>query len=105
MNSDKTKWEEQLRKIKKRRMVLWFIFFSFPIVTLIFAQVTGSEKYTTICAIVWGILFIYSGSAVHLSRCPKCGEQFHSKSKFLFGGHNPFTKKCMNCGLELAVTN
>jgi hypothetical protein len=105
MTRDNNKWEEQLRKIKKRKRVMWFLFVSFPFVTLAFAKVSGSEKYTTIFAIVWGLLFICAGSVVHLSKCPKCGEQFHSKSKFPLGGHNPFTRKCLNCGLDIRITN
>jgi DNA-directed RNA polymerase subunit RPC12/RpoP len=47
------------------------------------------------------VAFAASGIRVHLFRCPRCGERFTSKGWLLFHVSNPFTGKCLHCGIRV----
>ncbi len=102
MNNDDTKqYEAKLRKILKvrRNTIIMFLFFiPYGFGTGIIAENTGTNLMYLI--IPYAILFFIYGSYYGLLTCPRCGNIFCWRMEG-FGKRNPFTKKCLNCGLEL----
>jgi hypothetical protein len=87
---------EGLEEIRRRRRFVWIVFFLFiPVVLL--AHVLFGDLVARYVGLSWMGLFAFVGMRVGWSRCPSCGERFHSTGYW----HNPWTQKCLHCRLHL----
>lgn len=87
---------EGLHAIRVRRRCVWIVLALFFPVCLLALRLFG-EKAGTYVALSWMLVFAVASLRVHFSRCPRCGDLFHSTGSW----HNPWVRKCMHCGLRL----
>src|SRR5262245_34531041 len=86
-----------LQEIRRRRRLAWIIFLAYiPVVALVY-RVVPSERAALGAAIAWTLPFLVVTLRVSLARCPRCRKLFHLKR----GATNPWSPRCLNCGLEL----
>jgi hypothetical protein len=60
-----------------------------------------SDSLGLIVAVLWMLAFATGGVRAHRFRCPRCGGRFTFKGWLLFGFSNPFTGKCLHCGVRV----
>jgi hypothetical protein len=85
--------EEQLPRIRKRRLCVWALFLCMPVVWLVPSEWQGNV------ALLWLIAFSVAASLVSFSRCRKC-RNFYHRSRGV-GLVNVWTHHCLSCGLPL----
>jgi hypothetical protein len=108
---------EGLRKIRRRRVLMFSLFIGFAPAATLVALLTSDNVGLLVAGIV-GIAYVISGQIVIYSHCPRCGEYFHQgpfpwpyERRFL-GLINPDvmrrtrvihpgTRQCLNCGVRL----
>jgi hypothetical protein len=88
--------DEGLARIRRRRLVMWFWFFSYLPVALL-VTLGGPPSSVPVVAILWMIAFLVAVALVIASRCPRCQKRFCSDGS----RWNPYTTQCLNCGLPL----
>jgi len=90
----------QLIRLRQRRM--WYVvfgFFPFMLVASYIIQLfVGSETPVIYAAVVYFALFFAYGFRLAFTECPRCHGLYHWN-----WGSNPWTRKCLNCGLPLRV--
>ena len=82
---------------RKRWRLLWFVFLSYlPLGALFMLFVPIDAKFF---ALPWLALFAIAGCRLGCFRCPSCCELAFMKAMW----NNPFSRRCLHCGLELRV--
>ncbi|MGB4247326.1 MAG: hypothetical protein WBJ75_06355 [Pseudohongiellaceae bacterium] len=97
---DSSKQEERqvrLDDIRRARNRLFVCFWTFPVYVVAVTRVLDSGNSTTTIMFAYMLLYAYFGINASIKRCPECHEQFFVKKLFL----NPFSGKCVHCGLAL----
>jgi len=92
-----------LRTIGRRRRAAWIVFLLFlPVMGL--AGVSFRWVHSRFVAFgscfVWMGVYALAGHRLVFTRCPRCGELFHSRRDW----RRPmgmFTRACLHCGLRL----
>jgi hypothetical protein len=87
---------EGLHEIRVRRRCVWIVFAAYIPVCLLAVRLFG-DKAGGYAAGLCMLVFAVAGARVHFSRCPRCGNLFHSTGFW----HNIWVRKCMHCGLRL----
>jgi hypothetical protein len=89
---------QALRKIRRNRRLLWFGFLGGFLFMLGMVKI-GQGEYLGPLAILYFIsLFIFQ-FFVYQAKCPSCGKGFYRFWIF----YNPYTSKCLNCGLSFKI--
>ncbi len=100
--SDQKIIENGVRKIRMAKRILLSLFIGFIPFAIIFSYIAEIIKINPLFFI--GAYFIFVmilGSYFGLtSMCPRCNELYYWRKSGI-GYRNIFTKKCLNCGLEL----
>jgi hypothetical protein len=79
----------------RRWRLLWFVFFAYlPLGALFMLYVPIDAMYF---ALPWMALFGIAGVRLGYFRCPSCHELPFMKAMW----NNPFSRRCLHCGLEL----
>ncbi|MDR3578944.1 MAG: hypothetical protein P4L44_03160 [Oryzomonas sp.] len=107
--------EDGLAAIKRKRIVLVTMFCMWIPYGMLITILNFPEAF--IFAYMAGMVIV--GFMLQFAKCPRCGHYFQFRTfkdaqssdrdweriSLLFGGgyHNTFTKKCLNCGLNLKV--
>jgi hypothetical protein len=89
-----------LGNIRRWRSWLWFFVLTYIPVIMVVKRATHSELALVPFVIMWVVGVVRYGARAAFSRCPRCGDFFHSTgaSPSFF---NLLAKKCMHCGLPL----
>jgi hypothetical protein len=87
--------EEQLARIRKRRLCVWILLLCLPLLWLV-----PSEWGAHVMALPWLVALSVATSLVSFSRCPQCQKFYHRPHG---GGGAPvmWTQHCLSCGLPL----
>lgn len=88
--------EQGLRKIRRRRWLLWSIFLTYLPAIWLSLRITGSDRKTAVVFGVWVLLAAVAGGLVAFARCPRCGNYFHMK-----GLVPVWVRRCLYCRLHL----
>lgn len=96
------KIEKGLRKIHRNKIIVLSLFIGFGPFAILFSFVAEALRVNPMIFIGAYFIFVMAlGSYVGLtSNCPRCNELYYWKKSGI-GYRNIFTKKCLNCGLEL----
>lgn len=96
MTTDSYKIGLGLRRIRRRRSLLWGVMLVYLPEMWITLQITKSRTPLLVVYCVWFVLLWNSAVLVAFARCPRCGNYFHTKGlRFL-----PFyARSCRHCGL------
>lgn len=90
---------------RRRRRAVWIIWLTYLPgaggVAALGQRVVGSGTPGIVVAVMWMAAFLASGLRVGAFRCPRCGERFTSRGGPLFRVNNPFTGKCLHCGVRV----
>jgi hypothetical protein len=84
-----------LVQILKRRYWVWGWFFAAILAACVGGPLLG-ERFGLLM-IGWAAVWIALILRHAFSRCPRCGRLFNMNWEI----GNPFTQRCLNCGLEL----
>src|SRR4051812_36909683 len=87
-----------LQRIRRLRILLWADLLAFFPLSFISNILHPPGWLFAPVSVAWIIFFIIFGIAHGTSRCPVCHHFFNVKVG-LYG--NPFTRKCLHCGLPL----
>lgn len=100
--ADPEKIKNGLRKIRNTKRIILSLFVAFVPFAILFSYLAESFEINPMFFIGAYLIFVMViGSYVGLtSICPQCNE-FYYWRKSGIGYRNIFTKKCLNCGLEL----
>ena len=108
MKRDSQKFNEQLRKLnflRIRVLVVGVSYLPFKFLTLWLSSLGNETEKLVSCLTFCYFLFLgYCLLILGFAKCPKCQGGFFAKmSNFekSFILSNPFSGKCMDCGLEL----
>jgi len=95
--------ERGLHLIRLRRRRMLYVFFGFVPFMLVFGYVaqlfSKTETPVVYAAIAYGALFFTYGFRLAFTECPRCHGLYHWN-----WWSNPWTRKCLNCGLPLKVS-
>jgi hypothetical protein len=87
-----------VRTIRHRRRLMWILLLgslpAYGVMQVAFSE-PGLAGYAGVCLIV---AYVISAGFAAWSRCPKCGGLFNRTPR---GAWNPYTQRCLNCGLPL----
>lgn len=99
---DPEKIEKGLRKIRRTKLILISLFIGFVPFAILFSFVAEALRVNPMVFIGAYFAFVMIlGSYVGLTcNCPRCNELYYWRKSGI-GYRNIFTKKCLNCGLEL----
>jgi hypothetical protein len=86
-----------LEKIKRRRRVVWLVFFGYLPFMMLVAAAKPAERFVISAALAYMVFFAVVIARLGLSKCPRCGKHFH----YTWFWHNPWTSRCLHCGLKL----
>jgi hypothetical protein len=91
---------EGLRAIRRYRFWGWFFLLTYVPVLWLVKRITHTDVADVPIVLVWVTGFVIAVSRTAFTRCPRCGEFFHSThgSPTFW---NLLTSKCMQCGLPL----
>jgi predicted RNA-binding Zn-ribbon protein involved in translation (DUF1610 family) len=105
-NSDPNQYQSQWQAFRRRRnriaALLFAEFLTFlPFVLLVVTverRLFSTDKMAFPAAMLWGAVYIFTGSRLRSFPCPRCGKNF-------FGGivatsGNVLGRSCANCGLH-----
>lgn len=97
--------EAALEEIRRRRLLVWLVWVGYlPTVLLIVfgLEALGANPDDSAPFVALPYMALFAAVAIRsgYSRCPRCHEHFHRRS--LYG--NPWTRKCLHCGLSLHAT-
>jgi hypothetical protein len=92
--------EEGLRLIRVRQRRMAHVFLAFVPCLILAAGIgrlfSDSEAPVIVVALLYGALFLVYSLRLALTECPRCHGLYH-----LNWWANPFTRRCLNCGLRL----
>lgn len=84
-----------LESLRRRRRRFWLLLFSAAPAAAALMILPGPIFPILTAAWLGGVAIAAWHSSV--SRCPKCGEQFH----YYFGISQLLTRRCVHCGLDM----
>jgi len=98
----------RLRFLNRR---FWIVYFAYiPVAGSLCWLISLFTKSNIIAlpALAWMAFWIYCGAQLSSFICPKCRHKFFSRQIEVFGinlgpfgtYHNPYSSKCLNCGLR-----
>ena len=87
---------EALKKIRRNRRLLWGGFLGGFLFMVLMVN-TGHGDFLGPIAIVYFLGLFVAQFFVFRAKCPSCGKAFYRLWIF----YNPYTSKCLNCGLSL----
>ena len=103
MKTQQSKYKKELNTIRKRRLIVWLVFFGyFPFIVTsskLFEHFYSNDPQTIevfipylffLFAFIWIVVIVNSATSI----CPKCDETFCHRS-------NMSCQQCHKCGLEL----
>jgi hypothetical protein len=110
----KTDFNAKIKNAQFQRNRLFITFFltipyMFLLVYLdsVFPKPIRSEWLNVLFAIAIAFPFVfygYCGIRLLMAKCPRCGKQVYMRWLPLFFAYsNAFSRKCLNCGLEMEV--
>ena len=104
MNKSEQEIIEGIRKIKLGKNIQLISFIAFIPVGIISALVEKTYGISFMFVLVpYALIALLLSSIISLrANCPNCGELYFWKMSGI-GFRNPFTKKCLNCGLNLTL--
>jgi hypothetical protein len=113
VNTDKSYKEDKLKKLRRLRF-----YGNFPILAFIILAVLNVIAPDFIkplvslllgAAVIWFFLTFFMNFKIYFYRCPRCNERFHlrplNRETKMVHFYNPFTQKCLNCGLQIDGSN
>ena len=91
---------EGLGKIRRLRSWLWIFLIAYIPVVVMIKRTANSELALVPFVIIWVVGVVRFATRAAFSRCPRCGNLFHSASgsPTFF---NLLAQNCMQCGLPL----
>jgi hypothetical protein len=89
---------QALRKIRRNRRLLWVGFLGGFLFMVAMVKVSQGE-YLGLVLLFYFIGLFISQFFVYQAKCPSCGKGFYRLWIF----YNPYTSKCLNCGLSLKI--
>jgi hypothetical protein len=89
-----------LGEIRRRRRLLWVVFLTCMPGVALMATFFGHSVFLW-TAFGWMLAFAISAQYAFGCGCPRCGGQFASRPG---RWHNPWTQRCLHCGLRLRAT-
>ncbi len=87
-----------LRKIRRDRRILWAGVLG-GFLAMVLMVKTGLNVFLGLFAIAYIIGLFMAQIIVYRAKCPSCGKGFFR----LWFICNPYTSRCMNCGISLKV--
>ena len=94
---------ELLKALKKIQRTEWMIYLSFFLTFFAIAYYFSAEHRQDAVLLLQTIFPVYVGvywAYIRRTRCPKCGNRFHSYLRLLgYGVNKPIS--CQNCGLTI----
>ena len=86
-----------IRLRQQRMMTIFLAFFPSLVATYGVSQLFSASEMPVIgVALGYGVLSLVYSLRLVLTECPRCGDMYH-----LNWWANPFTRRCLNCGLSL----
>jgi hypothetical protein len=85
-----------LDKIRLRRSMMWFWFFSY-IPAALLVTMKAPETSIPFVALLWLTGYLVAGALAATSRCPRCRRRFCSDGR----RWSFYTQRCLNCQLPL----
>jgi len=89
-----------LVRIRRRRIALITVVALLPLFVVAFLFGPGTRHARELLLLTWVASWAMTTMAVAFSRCPACGQLFHS----VLGLDNPLARSCRGCGLALSHT-
>ncbi len=93
---DPIEYRPGLKKIRKRRLALWFVIAAYLPAMMIALDQPDYQTWVTVVFISWIVLLIIVVVFACLVRCPRCGECFHTHGPTFL----PF-RRCLHCALHV----
>lgn len=93
---DKSKYREQLGKIRRRRWLLWFVIAIYLPLMWGAEQVTHSFEGALPVFGAWVAALLVVTFVSALVRCPRCGNYFHVNGMILL-----YLRRCLHCQLHI----
>jgi hypothetical protein len=90
-----------LNEIRRRRRLHWIVFLTFLPACAVLIRLFDSSPLSWLI-LAWPVAFIGTAQYAFSSLCPLCGDQFASRPG---DWHNPWTQRCLHCGLRLRSTD
>jgi|SRR5579859_803838 len=97
-----TEEREGLRLIRRRRFWLWFFVLTGLPAIWMAKRITHAGIGALAATIIWVAAILWCTSRVALSRCPRCGGYFHSKTGSALAPHIS-ARGCVRCGLPVGA--
>ena len=91
--------KEGLYRIRQRRRLFWLLFFALIPAFVLCNFITRSDIVIRWFMGIYAAALIIFGLLASFSHCPHCGHHFHINK---WGVSNPWTKRCLNCGLSFS---
>jgi hypothetical protein len=88
--------DKGLARIRRRRRLTWFWFFSY-IPAALLVTVAGPESLVAPVALCWMAAYLLSGALAVRTSCPRCGKRYCRDEQ----RWDPYTQRCLNCQLPL----
>lgn len=98
MNENYADFYKRKKTLEIKLLSSFFIIFPVIFVSGYFLHVGAP----LILGIIWVGCFIYFSCRLFFIKCPKCKKYYYMTS---WGLGNPYTSKCMNCGLQKEQTD
>jgi|GEM_PF-4168472 len=91
-----------LRKIRRAKRIIAALFIGFIPVAILSAAVSETTKihFMVFIGVYFALVMITDFYLGLTSTCPRCNELYYWRMTGI-GYRNFFTKRCLNCGLEL----
>lgn len=93
-----TREKDGLRRIQRRRRLLWGLLLLFLPVCLLVLVIAGTGPSEWV-ALTFMASFAMIALWTSFARCPRCEHLFHWRDSFV----NPWSQRCGNCGLSFEV--
>lgn len=87
-----------LKRIRRRRWVLWSVALVYLPEMLITLKLTHSGFALGVVFVIWFVFLCYAVVPVAFSLCPRCGNYFHMK-----GLMPVYLRRCLHCGLHICA--
>ncbi len=87
-----------LRKVRKRRWLLWSLILIYLPGIWSCLTLTGSDRATGLFFGIWLILLIIGVFFVTTAKCPRCGNLFH-----MHGITPLYLRNCLHCRLHICA--
>lgn len=103
MNKIDPAYAQAWKEYRKRNYIFWGAFLGFPffgiIVSIVWEWLFSKSNWIVLVFLPYMAFYFHAGVKRGTFKCPRCEHLFHARGNSLFSFHNPYTGKCMNCGL------